>query len=87
VQAHCSHKNYRVREQVLQTVMKLCDTYGEDICVIAGICDKVAPLLSDSLNSVRTLAIATLVKLHAIFGSSLLVSSCLRVRGRQIGLV
>ena len=55
--SNLSNKNFRVREQVLQTIVKLFDLYNEDIMFMPNLIQKTAVLLNDSQNTVRQIAI------------------------------
>ncbi len=74
MQPQLSHKNFRVREQVLLSIHRLADVYGEDIAAVSCLVEKIAPLLADPLGSVRQLAVQALARLYRVFGESMLVS-------------
>ena len=69
--ANLSNKNFRVREQVLLTVIKLFDLYNEDIMFMPNLISKIAALLNDSQNTVRQIAINLFAKLYSILGDSI----------------
>jgi hypothetical protein len=71
--AQLTHKNYRVREQVLHSVISICETYKDELLMVPGICGKIAPLLNDTLNSVRSLALAAMVSLYDALGPLMMV--------------
>lgn len=45
VLSNVSHRNARVREQILHTIVSLCDIYSADVSSIPSICSRVAILL------------------------------------------
>ena len=69
--SNLSNKNFRVREQVLQTIIKLFDIYNEDIMFMPNLISKTAILLNDSQNTVRQIAINLFAKLYSILGDSI----------------
>ena len=69
--SNLSSKNFRIREQVLITILKLFDLYDEDIMFMPNLIPKMAVLLNDSQNSVRQIAINIFVKLYNILGDSI----------------
>ena len=68
-----NHKNFRVKEHILHAIWKLQDLFGDQIKSIPSLIPKVCCLLNDQQNSVRSLAIDTLVKLSLVFGEELMV--------------
>lgn len=69
--SNLSNKNFRIREQLLITILKLFDLYDEDIMFMPNLIPKMSILLNDSQNSVRQIAINIFAKLYNILGDSI----------------
>eukprot|EP01041_Mallomonas_annulata_P001775 gene1775-3436_t len=84
-----THRNFRIREQILEILIKLKELYGDDITALHNITKKVSSLLTDSQPSVRQLAVVTLANFLPIFGDSLLedLESDGSIRAVQIQMI
>ncbi len=65
-QAQLSHRNYRVREQVMHTVSMLQDKYADEMRSTGSVV-KIAGCLADSQHSVRQVAFDTLQRLSNLY--------------------
>ena len=86
---HLGHKNFRVKEHILFTVLLLHQTYGDEVVlVIPNLAPRLAALLSDHTESVRLLAIDTLAMLHTVLGDQMLLDlEAAGVRTTQLRLI
>ena len=62
-----------MREQILCLIIRLLDTYGQEVAVVKDVTSQVCNLLSDPQSSIRGLVIDTLSRLYLIFGEVLMV--------------
>ena len=62
-----------MKEHILLIISKIQDIFGEQLRNLPSLLPKVCGLLNDQQNSVRSLAIDTLVKLSSVFGDELMV--------------
>jgi hypothetical protein len=54
--SNLGHRNARVREQILHTVVGLLDVYNRDISAMPDICSRVSVLLGRTLSFFRILS-------------------------------
>lgn len=71
---HIGHKNFRVKEHILFTILLLHNAFGDEVVSqISSLPSKISILLSDQQATVRQLAVDTLAMLHTVLGDSMLV--------------
>jgi hypothetical protein len=74
-QSNITHKNVRIREQLLHVVRRLFDLYGEAMLLFVNLTSRMVVLLRDPQDTIRQLAVEILAQIFLLRGENLLVRS------------
>lgn len=74
-QSNITHKNMRIREQILHVVRRLFDLHGEAMLVFTNLTSRMVVLLRDPQDTIRQLAVEILAQIYFYRGENFLVTA------------